>query len=231
MQQIQKFSDSRNEGFCVYCGGPPETRDHVPSKILLNRPYPENLPIVSSCRSCNIGFSLDEEYCACLVECIICGSTDPQKIDNERVRKILNQKSAIAARLENSRYTCDGSIYFRPELERIKSVIVKLARGHAAYELSLPQLSEPTTVCVCPLESLSTEARNEFEFVSQPDLWPELGSRSMQRLLIADRTVCNSNPWLVVQDGFYRYHACEDGAFVVRGVLREYLAYEVRWED
>jgi len=44
MKQLQCYGDSRNKGFCVHCGGPDETRDHVPAKVLLDEPYPENLP-------------------------------------------------------------------------------------------------------------------------------------------------------------------------------------------
>ena len=231
MRQLETFSDSRNDGFCVYCGGPPETRDHVPSKTLLNRPYPENLPVVSSCRSCNIGFSLDEEYCSCLLECILSGSTDPNEIDNERVQRILTDKPAITARLEKSKYVQDGRIFFQPERERVHNVVLKLARGHAAYELSLPQLGDPCSIYVCPLDALSREARRDFESVSPPDGWPELGSRAMQRLLVLDDSVYDIEPWVLVQEGYYRYCAYETGDVVVRGVLREYLAYEVRWGD
>ena len=43
MQQLRCYGDDRNKGFCVHCGGPSETVDHVPSKVLLDEPYPENL--------------------------------------------------------------------------------------------------------------------------------------------------------------------------------------------
>lgn len=68
MKQIKTFSDLRLNTQCAYCGEYPETRDHVPSKIILENPFPENLPVVPSCLKCNNGFSLDEEYFACLIE-------------------------------------------------------------------------------------------------------------------------------------------------------------------
>lgn len=70
------FVDERLKGSCVYCGGPPETVDHVPSRVFLDDPLPENLPVVEACRECNGGFSLDEEYLACLLECVMTGTTD-----------------------------------------------------------------------------------------------------------------------------------------------------------
>lgn len=58
------FVDKRLTGICVYCGGEPSTRDHVPSKVFLDEPYPENnLPVVPACETCNNSFSLDEEVC------------------------------------------------------------------------------------------------------------------------------------------------------------------------
>ena len=68
MDQLRDFADSRLLNGCIHCGAPAETRDHVPSRCLLERPYPENLPAVSyhkssAFRHCNfhaaIGNSLD----------------------------------------------------------------------------------------------------------------------------------------------------------------------------
>ena len=71
MIQRTHHSDERLDLICSYCGiNNPDTRDHVPSKILLDQPYPENLPVVPCCSKCNRSFSLDEEYVACLLECI-----------------------------------------------------------------------------------------------------------------------------------------------------------------
>jgi len=60
---------------CVYCGGAePSTRDHVPPKVFLDEPYPPGLPVVGACEGCNLGFSLDEQYLACLIGCVMCGA-------------------------------------------------------------------------------------------------------------------------------------------------------------
>ena len=36
--------------------------DHIPPKLLLARPYPNNLPTVPACRRCNASFQADDEY-------------------------------------------------------------------------------------------------------------------------------------------------------------------------
>jgi hypothetical protein len=38
------------------------TVDHVPPKLLLERPLPPNLLTVPACESCNAGFKSDDEY-------------------------------------------------------------------------------------------------------------------------------------------------------------------------
>ena len=63
-----------------------DTRDHIPSRSLLDQPYPENLPVIGSCQVCNQGFSKDEEYVVCLIEAALAGSTDPDKIWARRLR-------------------------------------------------------------------------------------------------------------------------------------------------
>jgi len=35
MRQVPDFEDDGRRGFCVHCGGPGETDDHMPSKVLV----------------------------------------------------------------------------------------------------------------------------------------------------------------------------------------------------
>ena len=66
MKQIYHFSDQLRSVDSIPC---PEknhsgrySRDHIPTKALLNPPYPENLMDVGTCKECNSGFAKDEEY-------------------------------------------------------------------------------------------------------------------------------------------------------------------------
>ncbi len=56
MKHINNYADQRFNGQCVYCGAAPETKEHVPPKVFLDLPYPDNLFIVEACRKCNSGF-------------------------------------------------------------------------------------------------------------------------------------------------------------------------------
>ena len=75
MDQINGFVDERQKAWCIRCGawiGDVDTnRDHVPSKVLLRKPYPENLPVVATCVACNNGFSADEEYLHLFLHCVL----------------------------------------------------------------------------------------------------------------------------------------------------------------
>lgn len=116
------------------------------------------------------------------------------------------------------------------QVNRIRRVVMKLARGHAAYEL-YPRLEKPLEVTLVPLPMLS--GRETFEDVTSGrlDLWPELGSRAY----FSGR---GKNPdqfeergdWIMVQLGRYRYAVVETSGVLVRMVLSEYLVCQITWE-
>ena len=228
MKQLSSYGDERTLAFCAFCGGETGTRDHCPSRVFLDGPYPENLPVVPACASCNAGFSGNEEYLACLVSCVIAGATDPDAMSREKTKRILKQKLALRARIEQSRSMSDGASVFNPEHERVLAVITKLAQGHALYELHELYARTPDDVIYVPL-SLMTDARREaFENPEPVGVWPEVGSRAMQRLIIG--TDVAPGGWLVVQPGRYRFHALQGSGVDVRIVIHEYLACHVHWE-
>lgn len=191
--------DARQTGFCAYCGGRTETKDHVPSKVFLNRPYPDDLPTVFACRDCNASFSLDEEYVACLVEIASSGPTDAR----DEVARILNHKPALRARLDAAKVSISEGVGYLPETERLGTVLMKLARGHACHELNEPRLDEPSHQAFAVLPALAPDARRAFEAAPIADVFPEVGSRGMQRLA----QQAWSYSWVWVQPGRYRYLA------------------------
>jgi hypothetical protein len=235
MEQLSDYADARLINACVHCGGtggPCDTKDHVPSKVLLDEPHPENLPFVPSCWSCINGFSLDEEYLACLVECVVSGTSEAAAVGRPKIAKVLAARPALTALIEAARsVTPDGRTTFSIDKSRVRNVALKLARGHAAYELSVPRPDEPAHVMIAPLETLRPVERQHFEGPSLQPLWPEVGSRAMQRLLRGSDWP-RAAPWLEVQRDRYRCLTAVDGAVtLVRVVLSEYLACEVAWLD
>lgn len=227
MRQVPNYGDTRQTAACAYCFDATQTRDHVPCRVLLDEPFPDNLPVVPSCLNCNNTASADEEYLACLLECVVSGSTEPSQIGREKISRLLIERPALRERLAAAHRREGERSIFGVEMDRIERIIVKLARGHALYELNEPQLSPPSTVRVTPVHLLSDEARTAFENTAGDGfaVWPEVGSRAMQRL------VESGEGWISVQDDRYRYIATADSMVCVRIVLSEYLACEVTWQE
>lgn len=239
------------EGGCVYCGcalvnaseleclrvegredqlveamNRQRTRDHVPSRALLDEPFPPNLPVVECCHACNNGFSLDEQYLVCLLECVVSGGTEPELFERTSVARILRESAALRERIAAARREVVTGPAWELESQRVQRVVMKLARGHVAFE-EYPRMSEPASVDFVPLVLMSPEARSRFErgYEDSP-LLPEVGSRALGRLAQG----ASGGGWDNVQPGRYRYAFTSHSTGVsVRLVIREYLACSVSW--
>ncbi len=222
--------DQRLTSGCVYCGGTPDTVDHVPSKVFLDEPYPDDLPVVRACAPCNNGFSRDEAYLACLVECALAGSLESAAESRPVVARRLTAHPGLAALLRSARSSSPSgtpSWVFDPP--RVRNVLLKLARGHLAYELGEPQLEPPKAVSFLPVQSLSAHQRSVFEAVPPETLFPEIGSRAFLGAVLVGSTLYHDGGWRVVQASNYRYLVSYSSQYVARFVIREYLACEVLW--
>jgi hypothetical protein len=117
-----------------------------------------------------------------------------------------------------------------PDIEKVRRVILKNARGHAYHETGEPLLDAPAHVAFVPLEQLSTEQRDAFESTATGAGlagWPEVGSRMTVHLIDGEALV---GGWIVVEAGRYRYSIDASDGVTVRTVVWEYLATETRWE-
>jgi len=240
MDQVLDYADDRLIDGCIYCGDLAETRDHVPSRILLEPPYPENLPVVGACKECNQGFSSDEQYFVCLLESALVGSTNPDKIRRPSVARAMKRAPALRSRIELAKRNAGSQTIFDPEEERVRNVILKLARGHAAFELSQACREEPNHFLCCPTSMI--DDYDTFEAAHIQSLVGEVGSRNMQRMKVMEakimslsgkETVQNVivNDWINVQEGYYHYLAVHDMEYImIRIVIANYLACEVIWE-
>jgi hypothetical protein len=231
MRQIKNSGDDRNNGFCVHCGGLFETDDHAPSKVFLDDPFPENLSASPSCAACNNGFSKDEEYLACFLECVMSGTTDPEGLIRPNIANRMRRSPKLRERIESCRQVVGDQIIWNPETGRVKRILLKLARCHVAFEFNEPRLDKPTRVNYKPLQLMKENERKRFESVESLDDrtgWPEVGSRAMSRLLVFGSSIYDEG-WLNVQDERYRFLVSQDDGLIVRMVIRGYLACEVVW--
>lgn len=228
MDQLKSYADERLMAGCIYCGGTTESRDHVPSRVLLDEPYPENLAVVPACEACNRGHSLDEQYFACLVECARTGSVEA--VQRPKIARILRESPALAERISRARSVVgETEVLFSVELARAQSIVLKLARGHAGYGASEVLRHSPSHIMIIPLVSLDQSSRDHFETIPSSAVWPEVGSRAMQRLIVFGTDVTDAG-WIEVQPEQYRYFVAGEGPVMVRFVVSEYLACEVVWD-
>lgn len=238
MRYLNDYSDERFKGICVHCGtgilGHEVNNDHVPSKCLLQEPYPDNLPVLQSCTSCNSDFSKDEQYFSVFLQCVLTGSTNPKDHHIHSTRKALLRSAKLRERIECSKLESESGdevqVSWEPERERVNRVVVKNARGHAFYEIGERPDGEPTFVHTVPLNSLSDTQRHKFDGPIFSGLvgWPEVGSRAMQRAALGS-DLCND--WVIVQENVYRYQVEQYNGTIVKSILMEYLATEVYWSD
>lgn len=238
MKGMRDYSDERHKSWCIHCGvvlGSVESNlDHVPSKTILDRPFPDNLPTVRICKACNTSFSNDEEYFTAFLGSVLAGTTEPDQQVVGRAEKILGSnyrlQDEIEASLEIVKDTGgNDQITFVPDMERIQNVVVKNARGHILFEHGQPARGEPLRVAIQPMPVLSPDILAGFESIDYGSGWPEVGSRLMNRLVTGDDM--RPDGWVVVQPNVYRFAVMDHGQFVVRTVIREYLATEVVWEQ
>lgn len=224
----ERLKDDHN--ICIYCGQKADTREHVPSKVFLDDPLPKFLPTLPACSTCNNSFSLDEMYLACLLECVIKGTTNPTKLSRIKIAHRLKANSSLRAMISNSVKTVDGQLVWYPDQHRVDKIVEKLARGHISYELH-NCFDRIGSVVTKPLITMSKEELAFFEdentFPIAP--WPEINSRAFMRLAgkSPDSSIQNGR-WIIVQEGRYRYFVEETGE--VRIVISDYLACTAYWE-
>lgn len=253
MKEIKDYSDDRLKSWCIYCGGVianlTSNLDHVPTKSLLTKALRERgakydsgagdefdyLPQVTVCKGCNSSFSPDENYLLCVLHAVKAGSLYPNPEAHPEAHAILKSNRHVVRSLKKGP---DGQLLqlekskpftLFPDIERVKRVIVKNARGHAYHEIGEPILAEPDHILVLPLEQFSPEQRLAFESAgSDADMavWPEVGSRMMVQLLDEQAMV---GGWITVEPGYYRYSIDWSDGVTVKTVIWEYLATETRW--
>lgn len=226
MDPRKQFFDDRNKNICFFCGELPDTRDHIPPKVFLDKPYPENLPVVECCESCNADFSEHEQYFACLLECIIHGTTEIEVLSREKIIKTLERSPKLKYRIENSKKIINDKEFWEPELNRLEKVILKLARGHLKYELGEPFFEQPSHKEIKVIDSLSDSELESIFSTPEQNFLPELGSHAFLNL---GSDFSGFGKWNVVQESNYAYTIGQNNGTWVKLIIGEYLYCMVLW--
>ena len=235
---FQDYSDDRHKGRCFHCGFPIGThetnREHIPTKSLLVKPFPRDLPVIKVCSKCNESYSKDEEYLSAFISAVLSGTVEPDQQKLEIGRRVFSRNSALKNRIQRSKRefeTLSGGreTVWMPETKRIERIAEKNARAHAFFENGEPMFTKPTQVLVFPLVTAADDLLAAFFGDGGSfDIWPEVGSRWMQRLLAEPSF--DSDGFFLLQPDVYRFRLEFCAGLTVKSILHEYLATWVSWD-
>lgn len=232
---LKPFSDARLDGYCAICEealGTATTKDHAPSKCLLEKPFPNNLDTIDVCNPCNNAVSRDEEYFIAFLSAAISGTTDPAKQRISSGRRVLERSPKLRIRIEAQKEkirdeTGNERLIWNPEHQRIQKFLVKNARAQTYFEGAELVSGEPDLVWYKPISSCDQKELRWFFEESRFQPWPEVGSRWMRRL--TEDESFDKDGFIVVQPGIYRFRLDLTEGIGIKAITREYLLSRIIW--
>jgi len=124
-RQGEFFPTASSGTACVHCGRLATTKDHVPAKCLLERPFPVNLTTVPSCRECNQMLGGDQEY----VLAVLAQVSDSAALSAGVDRMLSNSAGLDERILRQLHVDADGQVFIAPEIDRLLRVARATAIG------------------------------------------------------------------------------------------------------
>jgi len=106
-----------------------DTKDHVPPKCLLRKPYPTNLMTVPSCLGCNGGSSKDEEYFRLLIVGLLCHTEEAELLFDGPMSRSMDRNTKIGELMFGSLRPTDAAVIMDFDYQRIYRIAEKIARG------------------------------------------------------------------------------------------------------
>jgi hypothetical protein len=115
---------------CAYCGkASADTRDHVPQRSILARPYRKNLRTVPACTPCNQRFSKDEEYFARMAITLLSDSEGGDDLFDEAITRSFDRSPKIEESSWSALALEDGRPTVELDVAAIGRVAWKIVRG------------------------------------------------------------------------------------------------------
>ena len=115
---------------CIYClSEAGDTRDHVPPKCLIRRPYPPNLFTVPSCFTCNTNASPDEEYFRLVVVGLLCHTTEADELFDNPISRSMDRNARLEDLMVELVRPFENSGLLDVDEARIHRVAAKVTRG------------------------------------------------------------------------------------------------------
>jgi len=224
MDTRSQFPDSPLFGWkaCVYCGCEAETNDHAPPRCFLRRPLPSNLITLPACKSCNSGFSFDENVVKALIALT---STHPDLVSERepggRIERALTRDARLKSILENAR-RADGNFELAGELlASFDRVMKKTVQGlfFGLYERLVPR------------DQIEVLLISDQRFATPDQVVDQI--RPPQFRDITDEPLPEITPasWPVREPVFFVTLQPESGAQPVQRLFRLIRETPVVWED
>lgn len=231
---------------CIYCGEEAKTREHCPSKVFLQSPLPTDLPVLPACNDCNNGYSKDERFTFRVIELLYryyeeLGEKNIE-INNGDTKDIIEVKEYVNDFIKQRNRIFN---------DRMGETFIKLAIGHAAYEISKGYYSQDwdgiplyVTYVIKPLLSKEQWEGLEYAELIHNEPLPEIGSRVYRNVYVVQVPLMDINgksnklleacfmDWTDVQDGNYKYIAFMHGdQIIVKIIIKEFLYAEIVFEQ
>ncbi len=242
------FSRNGNH-YCIYCGKESETREHCPSKVFLAKPYPDNLPTLPACSSCNNSYSSDELYTEVYIDSLKYHARMSNSLTNNKYK---DSNTAFYDAKTDLEYYNKFGVFKRND--RINRILTKLAICHMVYDLTEGYSVDGCSIipseisCKFSFEMTNTEISDFNCLLDMSNkILPILGSRVYDRIYVIEPVLesfitINSNEenkiisapvivmgWYDVQAENYRYISWleNDGTFHIRMIIHNFLYSEV----
>ena len=194
---------------CVHCGKSlnrrNSSRDHVPSRFLLKRPFPAELSTIRICVKCNASFAPDEEYFGAFLGFMISDGLDTRVADLEkRISSNWRLQDHFLESAHVGQSETSAQIWVEPDETRLLRVFQKNAMGHRAIDKKGQRIPPPDANVMAPLASI----------IGTP----------------AEKCFASSENWQIVQKHTYLFQIINAGHRIcVRTVIRELLVGESVW--
>ena len=159
------------------------------------------------------------------------GNTNPKNQVIKKAATKFRENASLRARIDKqeTQYETQGGeqhSVWMPELNRIRAVVVKNARGHFYHELGEPLMSVPDEVFIAPISSMDASSLEKFANDQPLVSWGEVGSRWNRRVLT--ESIFDELGFAVVQPNVYKFKVHTNEARVDT-VIRDYLFTSVSW--
>lgn len=234
--------------FCIYCGSKASSREHSPSKVFLNLPYPDNLPTLPACRKCNNSYSDDELYSEVFLDSLKCFSGYEDNISEENQSRIYKNMAFYDAQKFYYNYVQDISVSVP---EQLVGILKKLSFCHVVYELCEGyNYGDQNTIeiieFVCRFRfQMKNEQIEEFKMPINIDesVIPELGSRIYENIRIIEPLLKPIGGgadlkmnlvllfWTVIQENNYEYIVWIDKDFInVKIAIHDFTFVYVKYK-